>query len=434
MFNLTASPEQATKLHVNPIGASVATHTLIACWLGMVFDGMDTNNYILTMHPALKELIGTAASDATIGFHGALILALFMFGWAVGAVAFGLLADRIGRARTLVYTVVLYAVCTGLCAIVDSWQQLAFLRFLVGCGVGGEISIGGVILAELFNGKSRLHAAGVLQTGFPCGLLLLSGINMMIGSYGWRWLYVVGMIPAVLAIYMRMKLDDPEDFKAVKARRDSGDNQKLNCSLLNLFGRENLSKVLIALLLSSSVCVGAYAVLSWVPPWINQMVGGTAVAERSMVAMAQSIGNIIGAATAGFTVIWMGRRWAFRLAYIAALIICTMMFLTTKGYSNLLLVWAALAGCAVFAPFSYLFMYIPELFKTHERATAFAFCIQGGRVICAIACLTSGVLVKTVFGGSYAMAGATMALVYVLGLAATFIMPITNGSVSRQSD
>ena len=112
-------------------------HVLLATWLGTLFDGMDCSIYILTLYPSLSELLGTT-SHATVGSYGALLLALFMFGWAAGAVVFGMCADRIGRSKTLVLTVLLYAFCTGLCAICQTWQELALCRFFVGCGIGGE--------------------------------------------------------------------------------------------------------------------------------------------------------------------------------------------------------------------------------------------------------------------------------------------------------
>jgi len=417
----------------------LAVHTLAACWLGMVFDGMDTNNYILTLHPALKEILCTS-SDAVIGSYGAGTLAIFMTGWAIGAFLFGLLADHIGRARTLVYTVLLYAVCTGACAFVHHWHEFALLRFLVGCGIGGEISIGGVILAELWSSRSRLHATAFLQTGFPCGLLMLGAINLLIGHLGWRWLYIVGMLPAVLAIYMRVKLEDPDQFKLLRAQRKlliakpkseltAVEKNMLRSPLSELFQLRNLGETAIVAGLASCVCIGAYAVLSWVPPWINQITGTLAVSERSYAAVSQSLGSIVGCACAGLVVMRIGRRWAFRMAFLAAFAVCSAMFLTTKSFGFSLLVWSFLSGFFVFASFAYLFIYVPELYDTKLRATAFAFCIQSGRLFSAGACLTAGYLVGHVFHGSYALAGASMATVYLLGFAGTFFMPQSKGKL-----
>lgn len=130
-------------------------HAFIAAWLGAFFDGLDATIFVMVLFPALSQLLGTS-DHAKIGQYGSYVLAVFMLGWATGAVVFGMLADRIGRAKTMMITILMYALCTGLCALAQTWQELAFYRFLVGCGIGGEIGIGGVILAETWQGKSRL--------------------------------------------------------------------------------------------------------------------------------------------------------------------------------------------------------------------------------------------------------------------------------------
>lgn len=421
--------------------SALPLHALAACWLGMVFDGMDTNNFILTLHPALADLLHTSSTSA-IGAYGSAILAIFMVGWAAGSCLFGMLADNIGRVRTLIIAVLLYALSTGLCAIAHSWQEMAFYRFLVGCGIGGELCIGGVMLAEIWKGKARLHAAGILQTGFPCGILLLSAANLLIGQFGWRWLYVVGMIPAFLAIYVRTKLDDAEDAKKVRNYKNSlkakersqleeHEVQYLRPPILELFNRSNIRNVLIVTAMASFVSIGCYAVLGWIPAWINQLTGHAAVQERSFAAIGQSLGNILGVATAGLLILSIGRKWAFRLAFTGALIVCPLMFLTTKTFGASLIGWAFLAGCFVMAPFAYLFIYVPELFETRLRATGFAFVIQAGRIFAGLACLLSGQLVG-IFGGSYAMAGASVASLYLLALIATLFMPATSGTVSEE--
>jgi len=424
----------------NQQSSALSLHALIACWLGMVFDGMDTNNYILTLHPVMSELLHTS-STSTIGAYGSAALAIFMVGWAVGANLFGILADSIGRTRTLIISVLLYAASTGLCAIAHSWAEMAIYRFLVGCGIGGEISIGGVMLAEIWKGKARLHATGILQTGFPCGLLLLSGANLLIGQFGWRWLYVLGTIPALLAFYIRTKLDDSKDAKEVRNYKNTLKEKPVNelteheikylrHPFVELFNTDNCKKTLISVAIGSFVSIGAYAVVAWIPAWINQLTGASAVNERSYAAICQSLGNILGSGTAGLVILSIGRKWAFRLAFMASLIICPLMFLTTKAFGTPLLVWAFLAGFFVIGPFAYLFIYVPELFETRIRATAFAFVIQAGRIFAGLACLLSGQLVG-LFGGSYAMAGASVASLYAVAFIVTFFTPTSPGEVSE---
>ena len=378
-----------------------------------------------------------------IGVYGSYIMATFMLGWTLGAILFGLMADKLGRTKTLIITVLLYAICTGLCAISHSWIELAVYRFLVGVGIGGEISIGGVMLAESWSGKSRLYATGILQTGFSVGYLILGVANLVIGDYGWRWLYVLGIVPAFLALYMRLSLKDSSDAIEVREARKKleeenkenlteHDRNLLTLPIVELFtNKENRNKVLVLVTLSSAVCIGTYAVISWVPAWINQLTGHAAVQERSWAVIARNIGAILGAGSAGFFVLKFGRRWSFRIAFIGALIGSLTMFLTVKSFGPHLVGYAAIEGFFVLAPYAYLFIYVPELFDTRLRATAFGFCIQCGRTFAAIACVVGGQLVAF-FGGSFALAGACVSLVYIIGLIATFFMPESSGEVSAE--
>ena len=190
-------------------------HVLAATWLGEMFDGMDASIFVLVIFPALSELLATK-SHSVVGVYASIILATFMLGWAVGGIGFGILADYIGRARTLVYTILLYAIFTGLVRLSHNWQEMAIYRFLVGCGIGGEISIGGVLMAECWRGKSRLHATGVMASSFGCGYLVASLLNLFLGGLGWRWLFVAGIVPALLTAYIRAKLKEPVQFELMR--------------------------------------------------------------------------------------------------------------------------------------------------------------------------------------------------------------------------
>src|SRR5262249_39925018 len=189
-----------------PAGSQL--HVLLAAWLGELFDGMDASIYVLVLFPALSELLNTT-SHSSVGLVGSVILAIFMLGWACGAIVFGILSDYIGRARVMVLTILVYALCTGLCALSHNWWELAFYRFLVGCGIGGEISIGAVMLAESWKGRARLHATAIMSTSFGFGYLSAALINLALGHLGWRWLFVVGIAPALLTVYIRAKLREP---------------------------------------------------------------------------------------------------------------------------------------------------------------------------------------------------------------------------------
>ena len=396
--------------------------SLIAAWLGLMFDGMDATICILVLFPALSELLKTT-SHATVGEYGGIILATFMFGWAVGAVVFGILADHIGRTKVMVLTILLYALCSGLCAISHSWGELAFYRFLVGCGIGGEHITGVILIAESWKGKGRLHATGMMTTAFGAGYMLAALLNIFLGHLGWRSLFLAGVIPALLTVYIRSKLTEPSQFQLAQENKI-----ELVHSFKQVFNRENLPKILVLSALYSASTIGYWAVMSWIPPWINQLTGTLAITERSTASLVMNFGSIIGGAIAGTVVILLGRRNSMRLTYIGALLAFICMFMTVKSFGPTLVVWAGIVGFFAHLSFPCIFIYGPELFDTHIRGAALGFSIQIGRLAGALAALIGGQLIAF-FGGSYAIAASCMALFYLVGIVATFFMPTTSGEV-----
>lgn len=413
-------------------------HVLFATWLGELFDGMDASLYALVMFPALSELLKTN-SHATVGVIGSIVLATFMVGWAAGSVLFGIMADRLGRAKTMMITILLYALFTGLCGLAQSWQELAFYRFLVGCGIGGEISIGAVMLSEYWKGKSRLHAVAALSTSFGFGYLIAAILNLGLGQFGWRWLFFAGVAPALVTLYMRAKLKEPEQFVQMQQLRKQlkelpsanvpGEvHHLLSPSLAQLFTAENRTKVFCVIGLASASIIGYWAVLSWIPPWINQLTGTNAVVERSTAAIVMNIGAILAAGAGGFIIQHLGRARAFRLSFGCALLTCLGMFLTVKSFSPVLLMWVFFIGGFATLPFVILFCYVPELFSANIRGTAFGFSVQVGRIFAATAALLGGQIIAA-FAGSYATAASTVSLMYGVGFICTLFMPKTSGEV-----
>jgi MFS family permease len=425
--NCLGTPEQASKWHA-----------FVAAWLGAFFDGLDATIYVMVLVPALSELLGTK-SHAAIGQYGSYVLAIFMLGWATGAIVFGMLADRIGRAKTMMITILMYALCTGLCTFAHSWQELAFYRFLVGCGIGGEIGIGGVILSETWRGKSRLHAMGVMVSAFGWGYLATSLLNLCFGSMGWRLLFLVGVTPALLTFYVRAKLKDTEEFRFLSearrraklkppALRNVHEKELVRNTLTCLFTAANLRKTFTVVAMASSCIMGYWAVLAWIPAWINQITGTEAIAERSLTTIVMNIGLITCGMFGGKLVDLFGRKRCFFISSVASYFACVGMFTTVKSFGPVVLVWAFTIGAVTILPFVVLFVYVPELFPTRIRGTAFGFSYNSGRVLAALAAIFGGQLI-TLFSGSYSQAAASVAAVYLLGAVAAFFMPMTDGNV-----
>src|ERR1700687_5108249 len=194
----------------------------LAAWGGWALDGMDSFIYALVLVPALRDLLprsGIPATTANIGFYGGLLFALFMIGWGI-ALVWGPIADRFGRAKTLMMTIVWFSLFTLLAALSAGVWSLALFRFLAGIGSGGEWSIGASLISEEWPEERRTWGVCLMHTGYYIGFLLAAIANYFIGSqYGWRWMFVVGGAPAILVAFFYNRLHEPERWKN---RREEG--------------------------------------------------------------------------------------------------------------------------------------------------------------------------------------------------------------------
>lgn len=205
---MTAST--AAELRSSSLGRA-SVRALIASWLGWMFDGYETYALVLVMGSAVHQFLPPERLPRASVYIGGL-LAATMLGWAGGGIAAGILADYFGRRRTLMLSILCYAVFSGLAAISwDYWSLLAF-RFLVGLGLGAEWGPGAAIVAEQWAPASRGKAGGVLHAAYGVGLLLASGIWLFVSRLGqssWRYMFLVGILPALLLLYVRRWVDEP---------------------------------------------------------------------------------------------------------------------------------------------------------------------------------------------------------------------------------
>jgi len=232
--------------------------------LGWMFDCLDQQLFNLARGPAIRELHGP--EDAA--FWGGLATTIFILGWATGGIIFGIVGDRWGRAKTMVVTILMYSFFTGLSALSQGFWDFAFYRFLTGLGVGGEFAVGIALVAEVMPEKARSHALGWLQACSAIGNITAAFISMglapmetagMLGDYKpWRWMFVVGALPALLAVLVRRRLKEPEKWKAIKEGRVPG--QQLG-SIAELFGTPVLRRnAFVGLGLAVPGVVGLWAI------------------------------------------------------------------------------------------------------------------------------------------------------------------------------
>src|SRR6476661_6679890 len=170
---------------------------LVVAALGWMFDCLDQQIFNIARGPAMKDLVH---DPLLVGKYGGYATSIFLIGWASGGLIFGILGDRIGRAKTMMWTILIYSLCTGLSALSRNFWDFAFYRFITGFGVGGEFAVGVSLVAEVMPDKARPHALGLLQALSAVGNVSAALISMGLGHLeqtgalkcGWRWMFVVG--------------------------------------------------------------------------------------------------------------------------------------------------------------------------------------------------------------------------------------------------
>src|SRR6185369_3731631 len=200
---------------------------LMVTALGWLFDCLDQQLFNLARVPAMKALLPAGQSVAEYGGYAT---AIFLIGWATGGLTFGVLGDRIGRAKTMMITILVYSLCTGLSALSKGFWDFAFYRFITGLGVGGEFAVGVALIAESVPAIARPHALALLQALSAVGNLTAAFISIylghleesgvggkLMGMATWRWMFVIGAVPALLVVFIQRKLKEPEAWVKMKA-------------------------------------------------------------------------------------------------------------------------------------------------------------------------------------------------------------------------
>ena len=188
-----------------------ARRALLACALGWLFDGYETYTLFLVGTVAIRDLVAPAEL-ANVPLYFAGLVAMTLLGWATGGVSCGVFADYLGRRRTLMLSIMLYAGFTGLSALAQSYWVLLAFRFITGLGLGGEFAPGTTMVSELWTPARRGRAAGVLASAFGFGCLLASGVWLLVEGLGegaWRIMFLLGVLPALLILWLRRSVEDP---------------------------------------------------------------------------------------------------------------------------------------------------------------------------------------------------------------------------------
>src|SRR5216683_4051295 len=193
---------------------------LIVASLGWMFDTMDQRIFVLARGPAMNALMPAGTPAAEVTFYSTIATSVFMVGWASGGLFFGIMGDRWGRAKTMMLTILVYSSFTGLSALSQNQWDFMVYRFLTGLGVGGEFAAGVTLVAEVMPASARPHALGLLQAFGAVGNIIGSLLSFVVLPLGWRWMFVVGVLPALLVAAVFRKMSEPEAWR--RAREPGG--------------------------------------------------------------------------------------------------------------------------------------------------------------------------------------------------------------------
>jgi len=462
----------------------------VVCALGWLFDCLDQQLFTLSRGPAMKALLPEGRDPLLWGGYAT---SVFLAGWATGGLIFGMLGDRIGRAKTMMITILIYSLCTGLSALSQSFWDFAFYRFITGLGVGGEFAVGVALLAEVMPSRSRSGALGSLQALSAIGNISAAMVGMGMASLeqqgvislgnSWRWMFVIGAIPALLALVIRMRMKEPQRWQQMK---DSGELDKHSAfTYAELFRTPRWRRhAIIGMLLVCSGVIGLWGIGFFTPELVRTVLRKSYTAHYVEYAKApeaqasastklpaailsahrdltgqglpaeeirksietKTIGPLVdkwaswglltlqmgaffGMLTASWVAAKLGRKRAFAIAFISAMAATASTFWFYRDASQTFWLIPIMGFCqlSVFAVYA---IYLPELFPMHLRSTGTSFCYNVGRFLAAAGVPIIGLLKTEVFK-DYAEpmrpAALVMCSIFILGLLVLPFAPETKG-------
>ncbi|MCP2182889.1 MFS transporter [Prauserella alba] len=387
---------------------------VLGATIGYAMDGYDLQILGFAL-PAITMSLGLSDTE------GGLLATITLIGTVTGAMFFGALADRFGRVRILTYSILLFAIFTGLTALSQGFTEMAIFRFVAGMGIGGEFGIGMALAAEAFPAIKRARATSLVGVGFQLGVLLAAFLSApVISWWGWQGLFVIGILPAVIAIVLRMRLAEPDAFVKHRAKIAAGEKQKNPYHLLVADAKTIRTSIGIVIICSVQN-FGYYGILTWLPTYLSGQLG-LSMTNSGIWTAVTVIGMIAGIMVFGHLADRIGRRYAFWIFQAGA-------FVSLFVYSQLTSPAAVLIGGAVMGVFANGMLggygaIIAENYPTAARATAQNVLFGIGRGVGGFAPL----VVALVAGWQgFAAALGFLALIYIVDMVAMLLIPDRRG-------
>ena len=439
----------------------------IVAALGWLFDTMDQQLFTLGRPLAMVDLVKALPGETPEALSlrqkeaGGYATSIFLIGWATGGLVFGVLGDRWGRVKTMLATIIIYSIFTGLSSFSSGLWDFCLWRFLTGLGVGGEFAVGVSLVAEVMPSTARPHALGLLQALSAVGNITAAVIGMV--GTGWKTMFLIGTAPALLSLFVRRRLKEPERWQSVSA--SDGVAKQLG-SYGELFGNPELRyRALIGLMLASAGVIGLWGIGFFTADLQREVFGPVVKAEglkgeftktlfttftgkpadganpgdvlkflSGLTLLLQNIGAFFGIYLFSHVSHYLGRRSTFAICFLGAMLSTINVFWNLGRFNGINdIYWMVpIMGFFQLSIFGGYAIYFPELFPTRLRSTGTSFCYNVGRFVAAIGPFTLGKLIKHTYGGyegalPFRYAGATMCAIFLLGLMALPFSPETKG-------
>jgi MFS family permease len=456
--NLTASPSPTAASPELPWWKTLNRYhwfVFAMASLAWLFDCLDQQLFILARNNAMANLLPPGQDPNLFGGYAT---AIFVAGWATGGLIFGAVGDRIGRARTLTLTVLMYSVFTGLSALSQGWVDFAIYRFVTGLGVGGVFGLAVALIADALPDKARPHALGSLQALSAVGNITAGLISMWVGKmvaekivtpqWSWKLMFLIGALPAFLCVFIQWRLKEPE--KWIAAREAGRKTGKAFGSYASLFGEARWRKpALLGMLLCVAGVIGLWGIGFFAPELVGPVIENSLRKENlpaekiagargfwiGINSIFQNLGAFVGMLLMTKLAQKTGRKPAFAVALICALIATVAFFRLFDSKNDVYWLSPIMGACqlALFAGFA---IYLPELFPLRLRSTGTSFCYNVGRFLAASGPFTLGKLQATLKAGAttpeakleaFRNAATYMSGIFLLGFVALMFLPETKG-------
>lgn len=395
---------------------------------GWIFDVYEGQIFNITRSDLLADVLRSSGDARDVKHYGDMFLGVFLLGGTVGGLLFGSLADRFGRRPIMIVTILFYSVFSGLTFFAANLTQVAALRFLVALGVGGEWAVAASLVAEVFPVRARAHASGIFHASSVLGTWMAALAGMAVGTQ-WRYAYLVGVIPALLILWVRVSVREPEKWQAEAARGPAAQLGSFRDLLLN--PRWN-RRALVGMGLAAVGLGTFWAVTVAGQDLVREVLhdtGATAewAAQRAKFAygIVQTAGGGMGLLAFGPLAARYGRRATFIAYQLASLVIVPVTCFLPQTYAALL-VLLPIFGFLTLGIHAGFAIYFPELFPTHLRATGTSFCFNGGRVLAVPILVFSGWL-KGKSGLDLPVAVTALSSLFFVGIALVLLLPETRG-------